>query len=52
MYDAAVLAADRFDARELVIVADPEDHALTLYESLGFATVELQVELVRPPTSN
>jgi len=52
VYDAAVLAAERFDARELVIVADPEDHALTLYESLGFVTVELQVEIVRPPTNN
>jgi ribosomal protein S18 acetylase RimI-like enzyme len=51
VYDAAVLAAERFDARELVIVADPEDHALTLYESLGFVTVELQVEVVRPPTN-
>jgi len=52
VYDAAVLAADRFDARELVIVADPDDHAFTLYESLGFATVELQVEIIRTLTSN
>jgi ribosomal protein S18 acetylase RimI-like enzyme len=47
LYDAAVLAGERFDAGELVIVADPEDHAFRLYESLGFATVELQVELSR-----
>jgi ribosomal protein S18 acetylase RimI-like enzyme len=51
VYDAAMLAADRFDARELVIVADPEDHAFTLYESLGFTTVELQVEVMRSPTT-
>jgi ribosomal protein S18 acetylase RimI-like enzyme len=49
VYDAAVLAADRFGARRLVIVADPEDHALTLYKSLGFVTVERQVEVMRTP---
>jgi ribosomal protein S18 acetylase RimI-like enzyme len=49
VYDAAVLAADRLDARELVIVADPEDHARTLYEWLGFVTVEQQVEVMRAP---
>jgi ribosomal protein S18 acetylase RimI-like enzyme len=52
VYEASVLAADRFDAQELVIVADPEDHALTLYESLGFAIVELQVELTSGPTAS
>jgi ribosomal protein S18 acetylase RimI-like enzyme len=50
VYDAALLAADRFGARDLVIVADPDEHAITLYESLGFVTVELQVELMRSPT--
>ena len=49
LYDAAVLATERFGARSLVIVADPEDHAFRLYESLGFVTVELQVELTRTP---
>jgi ribosomal protein S18 acetylase RimI-like enzyme len=47
IYDAAALASDRFDAREVVIVADPEEAAFRLYESLGFVTVERQVELTR-----
>jgi ribosomal protein S18 acetylase RimI-like enzyme len=38
--DAAHDAARRHDARRLVIVADPEYHALGLYESLGFEPVE------------
>jgi ribosomal protein S18 acetylase RimI-like enzyme len=51
VYDAATLAADRFDAHQLVIVADPEDHARRLYESLGFVTIERQVEIMRSPTA-
>jgi ribosomal protein S18 acetylase RimI-like enzyme len=38
--DAAHDAARRYGARRLVIVADPEYHALGLYESLGFEPVE------------
>lgn len=38
--DAAHHAADRHGARRLVIVADPEYHALGIYESLGFEPVE------------
>jgi ribosomal protein S18 acetylase RimI-like enzyme len=52
IYDAAVLAGDRFDARDVVIVADPEEEAFRLYESLGFATVEQQVELTRVQEAN
>jgi GNAT superfamily N-acetyltransferase len=50
LYDAAAQASDLFGARELVIVADPFDHAVTLYQSLGLASVELQVEIVHAPT--
>lgn len=38
--DAAHDATRRYGARRLVIVADPEYHALGLYESLGFEPVE------------
>lgn len=38
--DAAHDAARRYGAGRLVIVADPEYHALGLYESLGFEPVE------------
>lgn len=36
-------------ARTLVIVADPEYHAIGLYRKLGFAETERQVELERRP---
>jgi ribosomal protein S18 acetylase RimI-like enzyme len=49
VYDAGSLAAERFDAGTLVIVADPEYHAIRLYQSLGFEPAELQVQLERTP---
>ncbi|MFI5909757.1 GNAT family N-acetyltransferase [Dactylosporangium sp. NPDC051541] len=39
------------DANTLVIVADPDDHAIQLYRTLGFAEVERQVQLYRAPES-
>ncbi len=36
-------------ARTLVIVADPEYHALRLYRALGFTDTEKQVQLYREP---
>jgi ribosomal protein S18 acetylase RimI-like enzyme len=39
--EAAHRAADTFGAERLVIVADPDYHALGLYESLGFRRREL-----------
>jgi ribosomal protein S18 acetylase RimI-like enzyme len=38
--DAAHHAASHYGARRLVIAADPDYHALGLYESLGFDRVE------------
>lgn len=37
--------------RKLVIVADPDYHAINLYRSLGFADTGTQVELLRSPRS-
>jgi ribosomal protein S18 acetylase RimI-like enzyme len=42
-------AADRFGARQLVIAADPEYHALGLYESLGFQPRERVCGVCRRP---
>ncbi|MFC0597349.1 GNAT family N-acetyltransferase [Streptomyces palmae] len=36
-------------ARTLVIVADPDYHAIRIYRALGFADTEKQVQLHRPP---
>lgn len=38
-------------ARQLVIVADPEYHAIGIYGSLGFTHAETQVQLTRRPSS-
>ena len=38
-------------ARTLVIVADPDDHAIQLYHALGFAQAEYQIQLYRAPGS-
>src|SRR4051812_1675781 len=46
---AAETAAERFDVRTLVIVADPDYVALDLYRSLGFTDTETQVQLQRAP---
>lgn len=39
-------------ASTLVIVADPDDHAIQLYRTLGFAGTEHQVQLYRAPGSH
>lgn len=49
LHDSARLARDRFDVRELAIVADREYHALDLYRSAGFEVVEHTVGLCRRP---
>jgi ribosomal protein S18 acetylase RimI-like enzyme len=47
--EAAHRAADDFGADRLVIAADPEYHALGLYESLGFKRRELVSGVCRMP---
>jgi predicted GNAT family acetyltransferase len=47
---AATDALAALDASTLVIVADPDDHAIRLYESLGFARTETQVGAELAPT--
>lgn len=34
--------------RDLVMVADPDDTAIRIYRSLGFADSEVQIQLARP----
>jgi GNAT superfamily N-acetyltransferase len=41
-------ALTRDDVHQLVIVADPDYHAIELYRSVGFADTEIQVQLQRP----
>jgi predicted N-acetyltransferase YhbS len=46
-------AATRFGAAALVILADPDYHALGLYESLGFRAIEHTAGVMRmPPTAD
>lgn len=47
--DAARHAALHHGARRLVIAADPEYHALGIYESLGFRPMERVTGVCRPP---
>jgi ribosomal protein S18 acetylase RimI-like enzyme len=47
--EAAHRAADAFGAERLVIAADPDYHALGLYESLGFRRRELVTGVCRRP---
>jgi ribosomal protein S18 acetylase RimI-like enzyme len=47
--DAAHHAAAEYGARRLVIAADPDYHALGLYQSLGFALVEQVCGVCKPP---
>jgi len=47
--EAAHHAADRYGAERLVIAADPDYHALGLYESLGFERRELVSGVCRQP---
>lgn len=48
IHHAGQYALPDLPARTLVIVADPEDHAIQLYRTLGFVDTERQVELHRP----
>jgi GNAT superfamily N-acetyltransferase len=48
VYHAGQTAFER-GAKRLVIVADPECHAIRIYESLGFVAAERQVQLTRRP---
>jgi GNAT superfamily N-acetyltransferase len=47
--EAGHLAAERHGARQLVIAADPDYHALGLYESLGFEPRERSCGVCRHP---
>jgi hypothetical protein len=47
--EAAHHAAEHYRADRLVIAADPDYHALGLYESLGFERRELVSGLCRRP---
>ncbi len=51
VYEASRWGADALGLTRFVICADPEYHALRLYEALGFAVTERQVQLQRPPAS-
>jgi GNAT superfamily N-acetyltransferase len=44
-------AAFERGVRRLVIVADPEYHAIGIYGSLGFVAAEQQVQLIRRPAA-
>jgi ribosomal protein S18 acetylase RimI-like enzyme len=44
-------AAFERGVRRLVIVAEPEYHAIGIYRSLGFVAVEQQVQLIRRPAA-
>jgi GNAT superfamily N-acetyltransferase len=50
VHHAGRAALDR-GATRLVIVADPDYHAIGIYRSLGFVEAEMQVQLTRPPGS-
>ena len=49
LFEASRWGASTLGLRRLVICADPEYHALRLYQALGFEVVERQVQLQRPP---
>ncbi len=51
LYEASRWGADTLGLTRLVICADPEYHALRLYEALGFTVIEQQVQLQRPPAA-
>lgn len=50
LHHASTIGRRDFGIRKLVIVADPEDTAIRLYRSLGFAGSEIQTQLARPTT--
>jgi ribosomal protein S18 acetylase RimI-like enzyme len=45
---ASLVGLRDFGIRDLVMVADPDDTAIRIYRSLGFADSEIQVQLARP----
>jgi ribosomal protein S18 acetylase RimI-like enzyme len=49
LVEAAHHASSRYGACSFVIAADPDYHALGLYESLGFTTTEHVAGVYRPP---
>jgi ribosomal protein S18 acetylase RimI-like enzyme len=49
LYESSLYARDRLGIGQLVIVADPDYHAIGLYRSLGFSVIERQVQLAREP---
>lgn len=49
VYTAAKHAFETFNARVLVMCADPEYHAARIYESVGFKPSETQMALEKPP---
>ena len=51
LFEASRWGASALGLRRLVICADPEYHALRLYEALGFEVIERQVQLQRQPAS-
>jgi ribosomal protein S18 acetylase RimI-like enzyme len=52
VHHASVVGLRDFGIRDLVMVADPDDGAIRIYRSLGFADSEFQVQLARPmPTA-
>jgi ribosomal protein S18 acetylase RimI-like enzyme len=49
LYESSVWARDALNAEMVVIVADPEYHAIEVYKALGFVEVERQAQLERAP---
>lgn len=49
VYQAARYAQERMNASKLVIIADPEDQAARIYQSVGFAACERQMGICRRP---
>lgn len=46
---AAEVAHANFAAKQLVIVADPNDYAISLYRKLGFIDTESQIQIQKQP---
>lgn len=49
VHQAAEFARTELGGPELVIVADPEYHAIDIYQRLGFAGTQTQIQLIRRP---
>jgi ribosomal protein S18 acetylase RimI-like enzyme len=52
LHHAAGYGFAELGARRLVIVADPDYHAIELYRAVGFAATESQLQLEREPTQD